>query len=701
MSTESEPQAQANLVEEARRHLGLLFNEIAQLSEQDLAPPDYYAEFLKRVLMALGAPAGAVWVRTPQGHLQLQYQINLRQVNLDQEGKGRESHDELLRQAFTQGRPVYVPPQSSMGTPAGPGPAAGNPSDYLVLLAPIRLDQQVVGLVEVWQRPNHPATAVPGFLQVLTRLAELASVFVRNHQRRRIIGEQQLWIQLEAFARQIHGSLNPTEVAYLVANEGRRLVECDRLSVALRQGRRTKVEAISGADVVEKRSNLVQLLRKLCDQVLAWGERLVYQGSRDESLPPNVVKALDDYLAESASKVLAVLPLRDEREGEGEKAKPARSALVLEAFEPAVTPEQLVTRLEVVGKHAASALYNASEYRRIPMRWVWRPLAQLQDGLGGPTRAIFAAVGVALGALAAALVFVPYPLKMDAKGQLLPQERHYIYSPVDGTVIRFEEGVEPSRDVTENQSLVLMHDLQLESKLVQLAGEIASAQQDVDAMGQQINAATNEQDRLRFTNERKQKEVVLNSKTQERNALRERTHSDEARPGYFWLKSPQRGTVLSWDFRETLTNRFVKPSEPLLRIGAKDRGWEVELKIPQKHIGQILQAFEPGNPRAELDVDLLVVSAPTRTFKGKLSRDKIAGEASPNKEDASDSEPMILASVRIDGSDIPAAQRIPPDLLVTGTEVHSKVRCGDRRLGYSLFYGLWEFVYEKVVFFVF
>jgi hypothetical protein len=31
--------------------------------------------------------------------------------------------------------------------------------------------------------------------------------------------------------------------------------------------------------------------------------------------------------------------------------------------------------------------------------------------------------------------------------------------------------------------------------------------------------------------------------------------------------------------------------------------------------------------------------------------------------------------------------------------VVAKVRCGDHAMGYSLFYGVWEFIYEKVVFF--
>src|SRR5207249_1243234 len=182
------------------------------------------------------------------------------------------------------------------------------------LLAPVVVDDQVTALVEIWQKAERHPDAAAGFLKFLTDMARLASLYTRNFQRRQMTGQQQLWIQLETFARKIHGSLNPTEVCYVIANEGRRLIDCDRVSIALFQGRRTRMEAISGADVVEKRSNLVQLMRKLCKRVARWGEKLIYTGSKDDSLPPDVLEALDNYLAESNSKLLAVMPLRDERE---------------------------------------------------------------------------------------------------------------------------------------------------------------------------------------------------------------------------------------------------------------------------------------------------------------------------------------------------------------------------------------------------
>src|SRR5262249_54422531 len=123
------------------------------------------------------------------------------------------------------------------------------------------------------------------------------------------------------------------------------------------------------------------------------------------------------------------------------------------------------------------------------------------------------------------------------------------------------------------------------------------------------------------------------------------------------------------------------------------------LKIPQKHIGQVLRAFNPDEVDPKLFVDLLLTSDPTRTFKGVLYRSNIAGEATPNRDDHNESAPVVIAYVSLDDPAIPDDQRVPREWFVTGVEVHSKIRCGNHPMGYSLFYGLWEFLYEKVVFF--
>ena len=83
----------------------------------------------------------------------------------------------------------------------------------------------------------------------------------------------------------------------------------------------------------------------------------------------------------------------------------------------------------------------------------------------------------------------------------------------------------------------------------------------------------------------------------------------------------------------------------------------------------------------------------------QLRRDRVAFQAVNDRDAHDEPEPIVRAWVRIDGKDIPEDSRLPLDLLLSGTEVHAKIRCGDRAMGYSLFYGVWEFIYEKIIFF--
>jgi hypothetical protein len=674
------------------RQFNQLFEEAARLAEADLPPDKFYAALIQGIANGTQAVGGAVWSRTAEGSLYLESQINLPEAFANRASPMRQQHEALLVQALQAGGPAIVP-----GAPRPPLGAAGNSASpgvpFATLFAPIMVATQVHGLLELWKEP--PAAdpqALPLLLQFLTGIAHHASIYVRNRQLRTFAGQRRVWEQVETFCRQLHASLDLREVSYIIANEGKPLVECDRLSVVTGRAARPVVQAISGVDVIEKRSNEVRRLLQLSGRVLAWGEKLVYRGAADSTLPGDVAQALDAYLEVRASKLLVVLPLRDDEDDNGR----ARFALVAESFDPALEVNHIVARLDVLGKHAQTALANAALYHGVPLRWLWRLWGRLFDRRA-PVGAGWSIGIVAVAAIIAALVLIAAPWKMEAVGQLLPRERRWLYPTAEGQVVRFEQGVQPGATVVENQALALMYDMQLELRLHQLANDLAGIDEEIAALALQQNNARTEPERSAYAADKKQKELVRSRRAAELKALREQTHSDESRPGYFWLTAPLNGTVLNGDFREKLTNRFVQPSEPLLRIGDKTRGWEIELRIPYKHMGPILDAFAASPKAAELDVDLLLQSAPTRTFRGKLCRPQLAGEASADHNGAAEG-PVVRAWVRIDGADIPADRRISPDLLLTGTEIRAKVCCGQASLGYVLFYGVWEFVYEKLFF---
>ncbi len=712
MTTATNPQIDMKALEETRRHIARLIDEIGRLSESELSPPEFYGEVLKRVMMAMAAPAAAIWTTTPQGNLHLAFQNNLREVGLDEDG--RKVHDELLRQALQNPQPIYLLPHSGSGTAQDGRVSPGNPTNFLLLLVPIVLTSEVQGFIEVWQAPDRPHNAVPGFLQFLGTISDLVARFQRNRRMGQMAGQEQLWIQLEAFARQTHATLNPTEAAYLIANEGRRLVDCDRVTVGIRQGRKTRIEAVSGSDVVEKRSNLVKLMSKLFDAVLVWGEKLVYAGTKDDSLPPTVLKALDAYLAESNSKLLVLLPLRDEREKESKK--PSRSGLLMECFETTEEAQELIGRLEIVGRHAVSSLYNAIEYRRIPLRWVWLPLAKLQEGLGGKGRAILTLVFLTLVALGSVLYLVPWTLKMPAPGKLLPVTRYTLYAPETGTVVRVD--ARPKDSFQEGYNPIELYSQEIAQQLIQTNTAVKSALESVDLAKKNLGDGN-----PRPEDKRQMVDALslLAEKQAKRDALTQGLSLNPEKLGHFFVRLPnfsaeenarrdryridrgldgsKRGmwTMLSADERDTLMGKSVTPGMPLMQIGDKEGGFEIELRIPEKHIHQIESAFKRLGVE-ELDVDLKVRSEPTRTFKGKLPHRRIGGSAKTQRDDNNEPEPVVIAYIVLDHKDILPEDRVPEELRTTGIEVLTKIRCGDARMGYVLFYGVWEFICEKILF---
>jgi hypothetical protein len=718
------------------RQIEEAFEVASKLAGSNLAPTEFYQQFLNKTLTAIDAPAGAVWLRTPQGFLQIACQVNLEKVGLETRRGGRQCHNEILRQVFQQApppRPVMLEPNGRLApNPQAPPPQgegagvpAANLTDFFALFAPIVTpEKQAFGVLEVFQDSKHDPRLYPTFLNYAFQMAGYASQYHQFTNARQSSGMEKTFTQVEQFARQIHGSLNPTEVAYAVANEGRKLIECDRLCVGVRHARRkVTVEAVSGADVVEKASTHVRRLRKMMEAVLRWGEPLTFKGEKEEGLPPDVSYALDEYLNESQPKMLVVQPIRDEREKDA--TVPARSVLVMESFNPPEQTEPLVQRLEIVAKHAAPALYNASQMKKVPLKFLWWPIQKVQEGLGGKARFIgitvflFLAVAITLLALPAnAPPIYGYPLRMEAKGQLLPVENLWVFAPDEGTVkdIRFKTGDEVKGDVPA----VTLYSPKLEEDYSKLLNERNKAQSQYDA------AARSLADPALKSEERYQRQVQFNLAALEMktnnaliNDLTTRYQVVPNQPGRFEARTPKidvtkprpggapKWKVLNDDRRDMLLGRTVKPNEPLLRVGILEGDWHVELKIPQRNVGQVMRAFaDPELHKTDavgdyLDVDVLLASMPDTRYLGRLYKKDISAEAVPNKNEHDENEPVVTAYVKLNlkAADFPEEKWVPRDQFTTGLEVRTRIRCGNHSVGYSFGHGVWEWFYEKVVFF--
>ena len=122
-------------------------------------------------------------------------------------------------------------------------------------------------------------------------------------------------------------------------------------------------------------------------------------------------------------------------------------------------------------------------------------------------------------------------------------------------------------------------------------------------------------------------------------------------------------------------------------------------KTPEGNCRLFEPLTDPKTGRKYLDVDVLLASQPDTRYLGRLYQDELSAEAVPHKDEHNENEPVVTAYVKLNLDDFPEEKKIPREQFVTGLEVRTKVRCGDHPLGYSLFHGVWEWFYEKVVFF--
>ncbi len=667
MSTE---QIDPELIEQTRQQIQGLVREIAQLAKSDVSPADFYGEFLNRVVQALAAVGGAVWAPADDGRLTLQYQVNLQLANLHQSESDQRRHGLLLHRVMTTGEGQLVAPHS--GAPGDE--EAGNPTEFLLVLAALKSDQDVRGVIEVIQRPGAPVSTQRGYLRFLLQMCELAGDFLKTRTLRHFTDRQTLWTQLENFTRAAHSSLDPRETAYTIANEGRRLIGCDRVSVAIMRGSKCLIEAMSGQDLLDKRSNTVAMLNRLATAVVAAGEPMWYTGDTRD-MPPQVEEAIQAYVDESHSKTVAVLPLaraplpEHEQQTEDDRHRPEPvGALIVEQIEDSRLREGLLQRVDVVSQHSSTALANALEHNGLFLMPVWRALGKARWVVSARTLPKTVAICVVVVGLLISLLVVPYDFRLEGQGSLQPVLRKDVFANVDGTVKKV--AVRHNDAVTVDQVVAQMESTELAVEIEKTLGELNTATQElVTTQQRHRNSATgreqSERDELAMKINQLQASIA-SSEAQLK--LLSQKQADLA------VRSPIDGVVTSdWNVLKQLAERPVKRGDVLLQVADPSQDWELEVIMPEDRMGHIAQAQRDLKP--ELEVSYILATDPGTTRVGKVKEVHYSAEV--RGEDGN----TVLMRVEIDKATLQGFLR-------PGAEATAEVYCGRRSIGYVWFHDL-------------
>ncbi len=684
-------QPDAALLEQTKNQIRKLVAEIAELTDSDIQPAQFYQEYLTRAIASVAATGGALWMLDQRGALKLQHQIEFGLTGLLNGKTQTQPHDALLGALFQTGQGQIVAP----GAAIEGVPNAGNPTNFALIIAPILVDKQIVGLVELLMDPKRRAASQKSTLRFVGDLADLAAQYLKNRQMRQMMSQQKLWNELEGYTHAIHSSLDLTETAYAVANDGKRLAGCDRLCVALKIGGRTMVEAVSGQEVVEQRSNLIRELTNLCKHVIKSGEDLVYTGDT-EAFPPDIRDALEIYVDEAGSKsvVITLLHKPEHIEKDKETEKTPFGCLVAEQIGDELAVTDVQARTDVVARHASTALWNAQEHHKIFLRPVLKAIGSPWRLFRGRALLKVLAVLGAIGAIIGVMAFVPWELSIEGDGSLLPDQRSITFAPFPSRVIATH--VDHGDKIESGTLLATLDSEELRKQYKDLQTTIDETREKMETLRRKINNERDPFQKAISEGERAELEIRNLGALTQLEIVTEQLDQLEVR-------APHDGLVLTWEVKKNLLGRPVQQGDELIYVASLDGEWGLEVNVPDDDMAPVLAArsrlqkqIEAGEVPEDSTLEAIFILAtdPEHRYPGYVRQIASTAETVEGKH----VNRVTIGFTNAVRDQIIARSRTNEEDLRAGAEVRAQILCGDEKLAFVLFREVIDAFHESVLF---
>jgi hypothetical protein len=345
--------------------LQALAQELRAMAQAADDPDAFLRTFLERITEQFGALCGAVWQRSSTDIWQLRQGLELEQYLSDDELLAQ---PDILDAAHAKPAPVVVP-YSRAGEPAGR-------NTFILVISHVALNTGGHVAVQLFFRPDRGTAVYHNVARFLQDVSQTVADCFARHAAVRDEAQRNAVAHLHEFTRHVHQSLDLRTVCYAIVNEGRRLVGCDRLSLAVMHRGRFCLEAISGQDEFDRRSEAVRSLEALANVVGKVREPLWYNGDAAK-----IQQAVRECADVSGCCSVAVVPLVAESADAAEQHAQSRSQqlppplvgmLILEQFTRPRTMDEARGRLEAVSDQATLALRNALEHRSLFLMPLWK-----------------------------------------------------------------------------------------------------------------------------------------------------------------------------------------------------------------------------------------------------------------------------------------------------------------------------------------
>jgi multidrug efflux pump subunit AcrA (membrane-fusion protein) len=557
-------------------------------------------------------------------------------------------------------------------------------------------------------------------MQFLSTLGLVAADFETFHAVRSLNVRQDQIRQAASLLQQLSGSCDLKGSAYWIANEGRRILGCDRLSVLVPRHRGWQLLAVSGADPIQTHAELVGQLCGLAERTALWGEVVDYSetgeshsleklgtGSTDRGeLPTELDEILQQHIDQSHARRLVAVPLSHETSQlqtqsdqnvagsqlAGRSDHLPTAVIVAEQFSQSSCEDgsedthrlrQAVIDLSML---CEPAMRRALNWDRLPVQTgiqVARWSSWLTTWMG-LRRAGFVLVGLLV--LVAALVWIPANFEVTVSAKLMPCTSSDLFAPCDGTVQKVF--VTHGDKVVAGSVLARLDAPQLESDLQKILGEIHTVFTQLEAvMVAQTERASRTQNDRSLTGS---SSLPLSSQQQQLSGrlsdLRKQRQLLERRHDALTLRSPIAGQILTLDVQNLLESRPVRRGQVLFTVANIDSGWMLEAELPQDRLGYVLEATKAS--QTELPVRFRLAGDMRNIGNGRV--EQISSTTVMPEDDLTHEGAPISVRIRVEEDALPQGR--------PGMVAEVRINCGQRALGYVWLHDVWEAVYRWCVF---
>ncbi|MBX3448146.1 MAG: efflux RND transporter periplasmic adaptor subunit [Planctomycetaceae bacterium] len=591
---------------------------LAELVRDDVPPARFFAEFLQTASELARAESVRLWLVSPDQS----FRIAAEHPTGDSAQPANADPNSLAEVARSGQAMVRAGPDTT-------GDARPR------LLCPVIHNQQTLAICEsIAPEGSSRAWLEKEALPWLLVLGDLAGDYLAWQELRHLRAASRQSAAWDQWSCDLQESRDWLSVAEVIAQDGRVLLDADRVAVLRRKNLGWQVLSVSGVTEPDRQAPLLAQLERFA---AAMSKARATSFDSDLTSTQALHDAWDEYCRQSGAIRLlaAICPEIGESSG---------SLLVTAEWLSSPVPDEVAARWARLTRHVSLTSLRLRGRRSRVTRVVgrWRPWAM-------------ATVGIAA---IVAIAMLPVELNVVAHGSLVPVTQQDLFAPRDGVVV--ETRVEHGDRVVIGQPILRLRDPALQLELARVTGELQTVQSRIDSV--QASRVTNPLTGTDGVNRARLLAAEEEELRERQNSLARQLELLRAEEQELEVLAPIAGEVLTWDVGRRLDARTVSRGQVLLTIGRVDGDWMADLRVRDRDIGHVLSA----DPET-MSISFVRTADPGRPVSARLRRVSDVIETGPEG-------PALSLEADFQNSDFqPTA----------GARVIGRISCGRTTLAYA------------------